>query len=96
VQQHALSQQQAEEQEWAAQLASDLQSQIKADADRRAAAVAASAPPRRPRANTDATEVPESLVGDTPIETFAERIDCDGVTFNSVKLFHPRRGASFP
>jgi hypothetical protein len=77
--------------ERAAQLATDLQLQIKADTDRRAAAYAATASQRRPRANTDTTEVPDTLSGDTPTETFAEQIDCGGITFSSVKLYHPRK-----
>lgn len=44
---------------------------------------------------SDATQVPMSpLGGDTPTETFGTEIEWDGVTFNTVKLFHPRKGSS--
>lgn len=44
---------------------------------------------------SDATQVPMSPVGgDTPTETFGTEIEWDGVTFNTVKLFHPRKGSS--
>lgn len=49
----------------------------------------------RRRGLSDATEVPLSSISptsDTPTESFFHKIEWDGVVFNSVKLFHPRKG----
>lgn len=51
----------------------------------------------RRRGLSDATEVPLSSVSpnsDTPTESFAHDIEWEGIVFNSVKLFHPRKGLS--
>lgn len=44
----------------------------------------------RKRANSEATEMPMS--GDTMTESFPQEVNINGVTFNTVKLFHPRAG----
>jgi hypothetical protein len=73
-----------------------LRSAINADAERRAAAARALVEQRRPRAGTDATELasPLSLTGDTPTEAFCDTIVVDRVVFDTVKLFHARKGES--
>ncbi|KAG7440064.1 Serine/threonine-protein kinase [Guyanagaster necrorhizus] len=43
----------------------------------------------RQRANSETTEVPYS--DDTPTETFDEDIEMNGVHFDTVKFFHPRK-----
>lgn len=48
----------------------------------------------RQRANSEATEVPDS--SDTPTETFDEDIEMNGIHFNTVKFFHRRNGTRFP
>lgn len=50
----------------------------------------------RPRSSSDATEVPEDVVGkvgaDMVVEGFSQVIKFDDVSFSSVKIFHPRKG----
>ncbi|KAH8096907.1 hypothetical protein BXZ70DRAFT_945142 [Cristinia sonorae] len=83
---------QEQEQERAAQRASQLQEELRADAERRQEEQELFQKARR-RAMSDATEmpVPEDLTDLTPIETFQEEIQWQGVSFMSVKLFHPQK-----
>jgi hypothetical protein len=46
----------------------------------------------RSRAFSDATAVPSELGIDTPTQTFDEYIVVDGAQFNTVRVFHPRKG----
>ncbi|KAG6898698.1 hypothetical protein C0993_005051 [Termitomyces sp. T159_Od127] len=46
----------------------------------------------RKRANSESTMIPSS--GDTMTESFPHNVEVDGVTFNTVRLFHPRQGTS--
>lgn len=51
----------------------------------------------RHRAMSDATEMPEGSVGaDMVVEGFSKTIEFGGYAFNSVKIFHPRKGKSVP
>ncbi|KIY47671.1 kinase-like protein [Fistulina hepatica ATCC 64428] len=43
----------------------------------------------RKRASSQATEMPYAA-SDTPIETFPQEIEMEGVVFDTVKIFHPR------
>ncbi|KAG6890525.1 hypothetical protein C0995_007725 [Termitomyces sp. Mi166 len=43
----------------------------------------------RKRANSESTMIPSS--GDTMTESFPHNVEVDGVTFNTVRLFHPRQ-----
>ena len=75
------------------QLAEELSVQIKEDTLRQKLELEQIQQSRR-RGMSDATQVPMSpVLGDTPTETFANDIEWDGVVFNTVKLFHPRKGA---
>lgn len=73
----------------AAQLAERLNEQIKVDAQRQQLAKERQYKARK-RANSEATEVPGSA--DTSTESFGQEMEMDGVRFNTVKIFHPRRG----
>lgn len=44
----------------------------------------------RKRANSESTMIP--YPGDTMTESFPHNVEVDGVTFNTVRLFHPRQG----
>ena len=83
--QEALREQERRERE-----AKELEAQIEADALRQLLEREQQYTQRK-RANSETTEVP--WLGDTPLETFSHDIVIDGVRFNTVKLFHPRRGA---
>lgn len=82
------------EQERAAQRAEELHEELRADAERQQCEREAFQKARR-RAMSDATEMPpsEEVADVTPIETFQEEIQWQGVSFMSVKLFHPQKGA---
>ena len=83
-----------DEEEQANRVARELKAEIEADLQAKALQYKA-----RKRANSAATEVPESSSSgygdvDTLTETFNEMDLENGVTFNTVKLFHPRTGTS--
>ena len=47
----------------------------------------------RHRAWSDATEMPQDLAGgDMVVEGFENQVEFGGITFKSVKVFHPRKG----
>ncbi|KAF9457367.1 kinase-like domain-containing protein [Collybia nuda] len=75
------------EQERAAKLAMEREEQFKEEAMRQLLAREQQYKARK-RANSEATEMPIS--GDTMTETFAQEVNINGVSFNTVKLFHPR------
>jgi hypothetical protein len=77
----------------AMQLAEELSEQIKEDKLRQQLEIEQIQRSRR-RGMSDATQVPMSPLSDTPTETFPNDIEWGGVIFNTVKLFHPRKGAS--
>jgi translation initiation factor 2-alpha kinase 4 len=66
-----------------------LNEEIKADTQRQQLAKEKHDRARK-RAESDATELPPP--GDTFTESFAQEIVFNGVSFNTVKIFHPRRG----
>ncbi|KDQ55382.1 hypothetical protein JAAARDRAFT_37399 [Jaapia argillacea MUCL 33604] len=76
------------ERQKASQLAQRLNEEIQADAQRQQAEKEKFVRARK-RAESDATEVPSA--GDTPTESFSSELEVQGVRFNSVKLFHPRK-----
>ncbi|KAF5320234.1 hypothetical protein D9611_011377 [Ephemerocybe angulata] len=78
----------AREQERREQEAKELEAQIEADAWRQHLAREQQYKSRK-RANSETTEVP--FMSDTPLETFGHEILIEGVHFNTVKLFHPRK-----
>lgn len=67
----------------------ELQAQIEQDLERQRMA-RAQQQRRRERANSETTEVP--FFNETPVVSFGELVIVDGVSFMSVKLFHPRKG----
>lgn len=76
----------------AMQLAEELSIQIREDNFRQQIELEKIQRTRR-RGMSDATQVPLSPVaGDTPTESFGHDIEWEGVVFNTVKLFHPRKG----
>jgi len=75
------------------QLAEELSEQIREDTLRQQLELDQIQRSRR-RGMSDATQVPMSPISDTPTETFINDIEWEGVTFNTVKLFHPRKGVS--
>ena len=77
----------------AMQLAEELSEQIREDTLRQQLELDQIQRSRR-RGMSDATQVPMSPISDTPTETFLNDIEWEGVAFNTVKLFHPRKGAS--
>ncbi|KAL4251194.1 non-specific serine/threonine protein kinase [Abortiporus biennis] len=81
-----------EEQERAVQRAEELQEQIRADVERQQLERERFQKARK-RAMSDATEVPpsEELLESTPTETFSPPLLWEGVEFNTVKLFHPKK-----
>ncbi|KDQ55313.1 hypothetical protein JAAARDRAFT_37347 [Jaapia argillacea MUCL 33604] len=76
------------ERQKASQLAQRLNEEIQADAQRQQAEKEKFVRARK-RAESDAMEVPSAR--DTPIESFGSELEVQGVRFNSVKLFHPRK-----
>jgi eukaryotic translation initiation factor 2-alpha kinase 4 len=66
-----------------------LNEQIKADAERQQLAKEKQDRARK-RAQSDATEMPP--LGDTFTESFNQEISFNGVSFSTVKIFHPRTG----
>jgi len=48
----------------------------------------------RHRSRSDATEVPQdsAAVVDMVVENFGNEMEFEGVTFSSVKIFHPKKG----
>ena len=79
----------AKEQERREREAQELEAQIEADAILQHLARQQQYKTRK-RANSETTEVP--FMSDTPLETFNRDIVIEGARFNTVKLFHPRRG----
>lgn len=82
-----------QENERAAQLAAELNEQIQADARRQLLAKRNQYKARH-RANSEATEVPGS--GDMLTESFVQEIELNDIRFNTVKIFSPRQGSTFP
>ena len=81
----------------ARRLADEFEEQLREDTIRQQRLELEQIQVNRRRGLSDATEVPLSAVSpisDTPTESFAHNIEWDGVVFNSVKLFHPRKGLS--
>lgn len=79
------------QEERAAQLAQELDEQIRADAYRQQLERERIQQARK-RAMSDATEMPHSEEA-ALTESFGKNIEWRGVTFNKVRLFHPRQGA---
>lgn len=78
-------------------LAVEFEEQLREDAIRQQRLELEQIQISRRRGLSDATEVPLSAVSpnsDTPTESFAHSIEWEGIVFNSVKLFHPRKGLS--
>jgi len=76
-------------------LADEFEEQLREDTIRQQRLELEQIQVNRRRGLSDATEVPLSAVSpnsDTPTESFAHNIEWDGIVFNSVKLFHPRKG----
>jgi hypothetical protein len=48
----------------------------------------------RKRTNTDATEVPADSAGDVLVERLGREVELNDFKFDTVKLFHPRKGMS--
>lgn len=84
-----------QEEERAAQLAEELNEQLRADEYRQQLERERFQQARR-RAMSDATEMPSpdtlSLEDLSPTEIFERTVEWKGVTFNRVRLFHPRQG----
>lgn len=79
----------------ALQLAEELSMQIQEDTFRQQMELDQLQRTRK-RGMSDATQVPVSpIAGDTPTEMFGSEIEWDGVVFNTVKLFHPRKGLCY-
>ncbi|KAI0954220.1 hypothetical protein AcV7_007513 [Taiwanofungus camphoratus] len=80
-----------QEEERAAQLAQEIEEEIRADACRQQLERERIQQARK-RAMSDATEMPLSPSEDATLtETFDQEIEWKGVSFNRVKLFHPRQ-----
>lgn len=76
-------------------MADEFEEQLREDTIRRQRLELEQIQINRKRGLSDATEVPLSALSpssDTPTESFAHSIEWDGIVFNSVKLFHPRKG----
>lgn len=71
-------------------LAQELEEQIRADTYKQQLELERFQQARK-RAMSDATEIPTSE-DPTPTESFGQVIGWQGVSFNKVKLFHPRQG----
>ncbi|TFK23737.1 other/PEK/GCN2 protein kinase [Coprinopsis marcescibilis] len=84
------AEQEAREEERRRREAQELEAQIEQDALRQLLARQEQQYQSRKRANSEATEVP--FMSETPLETFYDEIEIEGVQFNTVKLFHPRKG----
>lgn len=81
----------------AQRLAAEFKEQLREDTVRQQRSELEKIQINRRRGLSDATEVPLSSIspnGDTPTESFFHNIEWDGIVFNSVKLFHPRKGSS--
>ena len=81
----------------AQRLADEFEEQLREDTIRQQRLELEQIQMNRRRGLSDATEVPLSALspnGDTPTESFAHDLEWDGIVFNSVKLFHPRKGLS--
>jgi len=87
----ARKQREAEEAEKAAKVAQDKEEMFKEEAMRQLLAREQQYRARK-RANSEATETPMS--GDTMTESFPHAVEINGVSFDTVKLFHPRQGSS--
>lgn len=84
-----------QEEERAAQLAQEIEEEIRADACRQQLERERIQQARK-RAMSDATEMPLSPSEDATLtETFDQEIEWKGVSFNRVKLFHPRQGMHY-
>ena len=88
----ARKQREAEETEKAAKVAQEKEEMFKDEAMRQLLAREQQYRARK-RANSEATETPMS--GDTMTESFPHAVEINGVSFDTVKLFHPRQGLSF-
>ncbi|RDB27411.1 eIF-2-alpha kinase GCN2 [Hypsizygus marmoreus] len=84
----ARKQREAEEAERAAKAAQEREEEFKEEAMRELAEREQQYRARK-RANSEATETPMS--GDTMTESFTHEIEINGVSFNTVRLFHPRQ-----
>ena len=82
------------EAERANRAAQELDEQIQADAMRQLMAKEQQYKARK-RANSESTEVPFIGDRDIPTEVFGHEMEIDGVRFNAVQLFRPRRGNVF-
>jgi len=82
------------EAERANRAAQELDEQIQADAMRQLIAKEQQYKARK-RANSESTEVPFLGDRDIPTEVFGQEMEIDGVRFNAVQLFRPRRGNVF-
>ncbi|KAF8060720.1 kinase-like domain-containing protein [Lyophyllum atratum] len=78
----------AEERERAARAAQEREEEFKEEAMRQLAAREQLYKARK-RANSESTEIPTSA--DTMTELFPQNVVVNGVTFNTVRLFHPRQ-----
>ena len=79
----------------AQRLAEEFDEQLREDTIRKQRLELEQIQVNRRRGLSDATEVPLSALSpssDTPTESFTHDIEWGGVVFNSVKLFHPRKG----
>ncbi|KAG6888788.1 hypothetical protein C0992_007518 [Termitomyces sp. T32_za158] len=86
--QRARKRQEAEEAERAAREALEREAEFKEEALRQLAERELQYKARK-RANSESTMIPSS--GDTMTESFPHNVEVDGVTFNTVRLFHPRQ-----
>ncbi|KAF5376991.1 hypothetical protein D9615_007308 [Tricholomella constricta] len=84
----ARKQREAEEAERAARDAQRREEEFKEEAMRQLAAREQQYKARK-RANSESTEIPTSA--DTMTESFHHNVEVNGVTFNTVRLFHPRQ-----
>src|ERR1700735_2618725 len=83
-----------QEEERVNRAAQELDEQIQADAMRQLMAKEQQYKARK-RANSESTEVPFIGDRDIPTEVFGHEMEIDGVRFNAVQLFRPRRGNVF-
>lgn len=77
----------------AAQLAKQFQAESTAQLQKQRQQTAETHNKNRHRAWSDATEVPKDAAGgDMVMESFPNQIEFEGVSFTSVKIFHPKKG----